>query len=267
MSEAERDRLRDQYRTSTNLRARVALHARFSTNKTSWYRWLFDHYVLPPGARILEVGCGTGALWHQNRDRLPPFWRVLLTDLSAGMVQESAGLLSDLSGFRFAVADTQAVPTRSAIFDAVIANTILFHLPNVRPALAELHRVLKPGGWFYAAEGGRAHMQELYELLERFETLPERRRREAPIRVGFGLETARDYLAPWFRDAEIHLREDGLVVTEAAPLVAYVYSMSPPWAPAPERRGAFTQFIQMELNRTGAIRMTKATGIITATRV
>ena len=61
-----------QYRDGRNLNARIALHDRFSTNKGSWHRWIFDHFNLPANARILEVGAGVGRLWAENAERIPP---------------------------------------------------------------------------------------------------------------------------------------------------------------------------------------------------
>lgn len=48
----------EQYRDATKLGARTALHARFSTNRRPWQRWVLDRFDLPFGTRILEVGCG-----------------------------------------------------------------------------------------------------------------------------------------------------------------------------------------------------------------
>ena len=55
-----------QYRDSGNLKARIALHSRFSTNPYGWFRWVFDHLDLPPQNRLLELGCGAGDLWVEN---------------------------------------------------------------------------------------------------------------------------------------------------------------------------------------------------------
>src|SRR5260370_2666107 len=68
------DYLRDeQYRDAGNFSARVELHRRFSTNRGSWQRWVFDHLLAAfgPEERVLEVGCGPALLWRANLDRLP----------------------------------------------------------------------------------------------------------------------------------------------------------------------------------------------------
>ena len=73
-----------QYRDARNLNARGSLHARFGNNPYPWFRWLFDQLlaITPADARVLEVGAGPASLWIENLDRLPPGWRVTLTDLS-----------------------------------------------------------------------------------------------------------------------------------------------------------------------------------------
>jgi len=47
-----------QYATSKNLDARLALHDWFHTNPQTWSSWLFDQYDFSPNCRILEIGCG-----------------------------------------------------------------------------------------------------------------------------------------------------------------------------------------------------------------
>ena len=51
-----------QYNNSANLRARIELHGRFSTNPADWFRWVFDHFQPGPQAEILELGSGSGRL-------------------------------------------------------------------------------------------------------------------------------------------------------------------------------------------------------------
>lgn len=263
MNETSRDALLRQYQTSANPKARAALHERYSTTRYSWFRWIFNHFEWPPFAHVLELGCGPGDLWDKNRVRIPSGWQVLLTDLSGGMLWEAQQLLTGLAQFRFAVADAQAIPCLSAAFDIVVANQMLPHVPNLERALDEIYRVLRPGGYIYAATSGRGHMRELEELLQRFESAVDRRSLSSDH--AFSLETAAGYLGGRFREVEISRYDDALVVPDAGPLVDYVYSLPPPRAPAPERRAAFAAFVERELDR-GPLRIAKDLGVVMAVK-
>src|SRR5262249_38380527 len=107
---SERACLREvQYRDDTNLNARAAPHKRFSVNPVGLQRWLLDLLDLPAQAGVLEVGCGPGDLWVANLDRIPPGWRVVLSDFSPGMVEAARRRLGS-HRFDFEVADAEAVP-------------------------------------------------------------------------------------------------------------------------------------------------------------
>src|SRR5438045_5542149 len=110
----------DQYRDASKLDARVELHKRFGTNPYGWHRWVFDRLNVAPHSRILELGCGPAYLWLENLDRMPDDLSVILSDLSAGMVEQARTNLKHKDNlFRFAVLDAQAVPFPDATFDVV----------------------------------------------------------------------------------------------------------------------------------------------------
>ena len=255
--------LAEQYRNGSNLNARIQLHARFSTNHYGLHRWVFDQLDLAPESRILELGCGTAALWRENLDRLPAGWEVMFSDLSPGMVQEARrSLASCQQALAFAVIDAQAIPFREASSDGVIANHMLYHVPDRRKALAEIRRVLKPGGRFYASTIGRAHLRELGDLVDRF--LPEGEHWGVSTAEGFLLENAAEQLAPWFSDVRLGRYEDSLLITEARPLIAYVLSDAK--SLTGERLAAFVQEVERELATHSAIHISKDSGILTGVR-
>src|SRR5206468_12793181 len=83
-----------QYATGENLRARIELHRRFSTNPQPWQRWVFDRLVVHDDARVLEVGCGVGELWRENAERIPAGWHVTLTDRKSTRLNSSHDQIS-----------------------------------------------------------------------------------------------------------------------------------------------------------------------------
>jgi len=259
--------LNEQYRDASNLNARIELHRRFSTNRYDWQRWVFDHLELPATARVLELGCGPADLWRQNLDRVPPGWDVVLSDMSAGMLEQARANLAAAPPrrFRFELADAQSLPFGDGTFDAVVANHMLYHVPDRSRALGEIRRVLVPGGTLHAATNGQGHMGELFAMVAR--CVPEAANLSGGA-VEFGLENGARQLAPWFPEIQRHDYEDGLVVTEAGPLIAYVLS-SRAWGDLAEddpRLDCFVDLVKAQLAETGRIDITKSTGLFVARR-
>ena len=93
-----------------------------------------------PGARLLDLGCGTGhhLLWARDRG-----YAVAGTDGSEAMLAE-ARRLNPSSELRRAPAD--GLPFPDASFDAVLCIEVLRYLPDIGPCIREMRRVLKPGG-------------------------------------------------------------------------------------------------------------------------
>jgi ubiquinone/menaquinone biosynthesis C-methylase UbiE len=258
--------LKQQYRTDANLQARIALHQRFSTNSYPWQRWVFDHLHLPEQARVLELGCGPARLWLENQDRIPSGWEIVLSDFSAGMLAAARAKLRHLPHtIRYHQINAQAIPFAAASFDAVIANHMLYHVPDRPQALSGIRRVLKEGGWLLAATNGQRHMQELIELRQRL--LPNVKRYPLQFnRVAFTLENGAAQLAPYFVDITLDHYEDDLIVTESAPLVAYIQSMLSGYSLPPTFADALADIIEKEIQREGAFYIHKATGLFVARR-
>jgi ubiquinone/menaquinone biosynthesis C-methylase UbiE len=267
MSESvdQRYLLTEQYRDSTNLDARVRLHAQFSTNKYGWHRWVLDHFDLPAGCKILELGCGPGYLWHENGDRIPKSWDITLSDFSPGMVQAAQQRLADVPyPFSYKVINAQEIPFEGASLDAVIANHMLYYVPDRDRAIAEIRRVLRPGGQFYATTVGSTHLRELSELARRFDTGADLS--GAGSVASFLLENGAAQIARWFPQVSLCRYEDALVITEAEPLVAYILSSTSMSGPIHRDPTAFAAFVREELAKQGAIRVTKDSGLFVAQR-
>jgi ubiquinone/menaquinone biosynthesis C-methylase UbiE len=104
---------------------------------------------LQPGESVLDVGCGTGTLAMEARQRVGETGRVSGIDPSPQMIArasrkaERAGLEID---FQVGVIEQLAFPDQS--FDVVLSTFMMHHLPDdlKRRGLAEIARVLKPGG-------------------------------------------------------------------------------------------------------------------------
>jgi ubiquinone/menaquinone biosynthesis C-methylase UbiE len=122
--------------------------------------WLQRHYEAPllarlggpiDGLRVLEIGCGRGIgseILLQRGAR-----QVCAFDLDERFVRRArARLATAADRICLAVADATAIPVPDACFDAVFDFGIVHHVPAWRAAIAEVRRVLRPGGRFFFEE-------------------------------------------------------------------------------------------------------------------
>ena len=107
-------------------------------------RQLLDQ-AIPPGARILEMGCGTGqmSLFLAGADRL-----VIGADLTRASLElaEAARRRYQIDGVLFVETDLRRPGLRARAFDVVISNGVLHHTPDPRASFAALARLVRPGG-------------------------------------------------------------------------------------------------------------------------
>ena len=263
----------EQYKDASNLEARMRLHRRFSTEFYPWHRWVFDHFDLPSHARVLELGCGPAKLWTENADRIPQTWEVTLSDFSEGMLTEAKRNVRDFNGsFSFRQLDAQDIPFDDDAFDAVVANHMLYHVPDIPKALAEVRRVLKPGGRLYAATNGVGHLKELKSLEAQFLGSDiEHGFREALGSRPFSLQNGAALLESSFPNITLHRFESDLEVTEVEPLVAYILSINVSKVVRDvdetafeEKVAAFREYLAGRLEAEGSIHIGKETGLFEA---
>jgi demethylmenaquinone methyltransferase/2-methoxy-6-polyprenyl-1,4-benzoquinol methylase len=96
---------------------------------------------LAAGAQVLDVGIGTGLVARAALELIGPRGRVIGVDPSPGMMGEVA-----LPGVELLQGRAEALPQPDSSSDFVSLGYALRHLADVRPAFAEFHRVLRPGG-------------------------------------------------------------------------------------------------------------------------
>jgi len=146
--------------------ARWWINRRTETRARRSLRVLGDHLVLPPAARILELGCGGGGMLAQLQERFRPA-RLVGTDFDPMQVEVARTFLARKFGavpasVELRPGDALQIPFPDASFDAVFAMEMLHHVEAGhhdyvrRPqALREIRRVLLPGGLLVYSEFSR----------------------------------------------------------------------------------------------------------------
>ncbi len=250
-----------QYRDSSNLDARAAIHQRFSTNPYGWFNWVFDALnKLPGNAKILELGCGPAYLWKACIERIPSGWNVTLSDLSPGMVDAAwRNLVVTGRNFKFEEIDAQSIPYPDGTFDAVIANHMLYHVPDRKQALKEIWRVLKADGVLFAATLGKDHMREMWDQLEHVARI----KRET-ITSAFTFENGKGQLQEFFPRVELSCYEDNLRVTDISAITAYIRSMTSTAEFQEDQFRSVEREFTKAMRKNGEVFITKASGLFEA---
>jgi ubiquinone/menaquinone biosynthesis C-methylase UbiE len=211
-----------QYRTTKNLESRIRLHELYSTNQEDWVSFVHDQIKRSGSISILEVGCGSGNLWNKNIDIVIPFKRLILSDFSFGMLKGFSLNKKNLKIDNFSANDVQCLPFPDETFDLVIANHMLYHVPDIDLALGEISRVLTPIGVLFAATNGNNHMQELDLLMKKI--VPDSQE-IYKISSKFSLENARSFLDKHFKETKLIPYPGMLVIPEVEPIMNYIISI------------------------------------------
>jgi ubiquinone/menaquinone biosynthesis C-methylase UbiE len=126
---------------------------------------------LKPGARVLEISCGTGLVTWPLAALVGSSGQVIATDISERMVERTAAEATrrGLSQIACRRMDAESIDEADASFDAVVCALGLMYVPEVATALGEMYRVLAPGGRVVAAVWGaraRCGWAEVFPIVE-----------------------------------------------------------------------------------------------------
>lgn len=221
--------LKSQYENANNISARIRLHKEYSTNQQGWFPWIYETGIAPilkssslSNIEILELGCGEGSLWIENRKLLPDNVQITVSDISEGMIRDIRRNLGTDKHFSYETFDCHKIPAKADTYHIVIANHLLFYCKDIEQVCSEVKRVLKPDGIFLCSTYGSEHMKEITELVQRFdkriilaaENLFDR----------FGLENGSDILKNYFSKVNVYRYEDSISISQAEPLIEYILS-------------------------------------------
>ncbi|MGY5776973.1 class I SAM-dependent methyltransferase [Rhizobium sp. LEGMi135b] len=248
-----------QYADSKKLAARAHLNSEYTLAEIGWFPWVAQQLPLKSEDRILDIGCGPGWFWAATVASLPQKLDVTLSDLSPGMVQEAVERcktlpLGSVTGER---ADAAALPFADSSFDGVIAMHMFYHLPDPFKAIAEMYRVLKPGGFLAITTNGVGNMRKMYELTSVFGSPP-----YDPAGAAFGYDAAERLMQTQFGNVRMTEHPARLRVTELEDVYLALTSY-PPGDEADEAQlAAFRKAIAKAFEAGGGVLETeKETGL------
>lgn len=210
----------EQYRTADNLSARISIHNKYSTNKLGFGNWIASHYAFSPDTEVLELGCGTGEMWREHLYLLDKNVRLLLTDISEGMVSSAKNTLGVPPNISYGVVDMEDIPYETGRFGGVIANMVLHHVPDIGKALSEVRRVLSDEGRFYCATHGE---DGIVPFLAR--SLQEYGATDTANK-NFTLQNGEGILKNYFSEVQRFDYEDALAVTNLEDMLDYIDSLT-----------------------------------------
>jgi SAM-dependent methyltransferase len=194
----ERSFVREQYGTPDNLRARKSAYENAEGDDPR--QFAFEAIAAGTPRRVLEVGGGEGELAGRLADELGV--EVVGIDQSEAMVE-----IQRSKGIDARVGDVQALPFHDGEFDAALAAWMLYHVPDLDRGLAELARVLTPGGILVAVTNAVDHLAELWDLARRATTMGQ---------FTFRSENGEEALRRHFADVERRDAHGSVLMDDAA---------------------------------------------------
>lgn len=212
--------VKQQYSTANNLNTRISIHEKYSTNKIGFGNWIISNYKIDKGMKILELGCGTGDMWMNKDSLINSCSKIVLSDFSEGMLSTAKNNIGNYKNIEYKVIDIQEIPFENDSFDIVIANMMLYHVPDIEKGLSEVRRVLKNDGIFYCATYGEHGIIEyLSKILSSYGV-------ENNINKNFTLQNGKEILGKKFSNIQKLEYIDSLAVTNIDDMVDYIYSLS-----------------------------------------
>lgn len=190
---------------------RLETRRRYQRPRVDFHAWVLDRIAWRGDERVLDVGSGSGAYGPKVRERAP---RYIAGDLSLGMLRavERAPRVN---------LDVTRLPIRTASCDVVLANHMLYHVADRQAAVAEIGRVLRPGGVLLAATNDALANNPAHVLMR---AALARRGLAASAPTGdlFSLANGAAQLAPHFAEVRCERLASTLVFDEAEPAARYV---------------------------------------------
>jgi SAM-dependent methyltransferase len=214
--------VRREYASEATLRTRRETHEQYTVPSIDFPLWVLRRIHWRGDEMVLDIGSGAGVYYNCLREYWP--------DVSYSALDQSQGMLEvHRATGQVLQADAQQLPFGDGVFDVVMANHMLYHVPNIEYALLEARRVLKPNGVLIAATNSIQTMPEFHALFRRGMLLlstPGKVYSQPPLPAAsnFSLENGTRILARYFYGVVRHDLPSSLVFPSVEPVMAYLES-------------------------------------------
>jgi len=214
------------YATDEPLAVRIRTHELYTRPRMDFAAWVLNHVPWCGDETVLDIGCGAGLYIEPVSACLTGGGRLLCGDLSLGMLRDVAAKALPAAASLFNV-DAMHLPLPDNCCDVVLANHMLYHVPDIERAVVEAHRVLRSNGYLVAATNARDSMRGFIELIESASfvlghpiEIP-----VSPVMTRFNLENGSPFIDTIFCKVEMIKLPSVLTFSTAEPVMAYVNSM------------------------------------------
>jgi ubiquinone/menaquinone biosynthesis C-methylase UbiE len=218
------DVIRRYYESDENLRIRQETHDKYTVPKNDFPSWVLETLDWKGDEVILDLGAGIG-IYYSRLLAMMPNTTYYAIDISHKMLKNHPSDSEFLT-----LSNAMRLPYKDDSFDVIMANHMLYHIPDIDAAIKEIRRVLKPNGTVLIATNSIHTMPELQVLMRRAIVLLTRYgatqvRPPALPSDNFALENGTRILAQHFFAVVRHDIPGQLVFTEIEPAITYLESM------------------------------------------
>jgi SAM-dependent methyltransferase len=218
--------MKNAYVDERHLEIRIRTHDLYTVPKYDFQDWVLSQHAFWRGnEQVLDLGCGMGDYFEAVLKRIPS-GRYFAADLSEGMLKKASShpLAEQVTFF---LQDAQALAFPDHTFDIILANHMLYHIPDLHHALDEIHRVLKPNGVLITAVNSQFTMLEFNTLTRRALTFlghPTPDDSDTISKEGYSLENGSAKLSKHFRAVVRYEIPSALVFHDSQPVIDYLDS-------------------------------------------
>jgi ubiquinone/menaquinone biosynthesis C-methylase UbiE len=259
--------------TTSDLQTRIDIHGKYGSRDID--QWMLDLLKLQKGAKILDVGCGSGKQCFSFHTYLGGEAEIHGGDVNAELLAQARATNAKVgSPIHLSEVDfNQVFPYPDGAFDLVSCCFAIYYAENIPFTIAEMHRVLRPGGRLFTTGPMPANKQLFYEVIREATGKP------IPPMPGSSRYSTEIYAAieRLFSSVEIHIFENPLTFEAVEPFLAYTRASLAEdrklWTGLFTGKDDFSSVMEQiaavaarRLEREGRLVMTKVVGGFVATK-